>query len=204
MARFMAATEHALELWRGNRFPVGTNASTASTSTAQVPSAARVGQPVRGLRSHVPHDEDRGRIAIGLGAMLGPYAPVTEGQPGLRQETRPARSSCWVSNRTGSKRCLKPQELPSSRLRRHQAHTARAKSYCEGALALTFLYCARLWWTGDCTPAASVCESKAGLPVGDLTPIAKSWPGEWYGKTNSLAIQSVGTERTVGGPLTGS
>ena len=63
------------------------------------------------------------------------------------------------------------------------------KSYVEGSLALG-LYCSKLvdlQQTGD-----DAEQTRAGLLLDVLTPIAKSWPSQWCLEANSLAIQVLG------------
>jgi alkylation response protein AidB-like acyl-CoA dehydrogenase len=61
------------------------------------------------------------------------------------------------------------------------------KSYVEGGLALT-LFCARL--IDEQRSAVGEPErAEAGVLLGLLTPIAKSWPSQWCLKANDLAIQ---------------
>ncbi len=61
------------------------------------------------------------------------------------------------------------------------------KVYAEGALALV-LYCARLV-DEEMTADDSAARDEAGLLLGLLTPVAKSWPAEFGLAANDLAIQ---------------
>ncbi len=61
------------------------------------------------------------------------------------------------------------------------------KSYVEGGLALT-LFCARLI-DEQRSAGAEAERAEAGVLLGLLTPIAKSWPSQWCLKANDLAIQ---------------
>ncbi|MFP8833871.1 acyl-CoA dehydrogenase [Hydrogenophaga sp. XSHU_21] len=137
-----------------------------------------VGQPGEGLRCMF-HMMNEARIGVGMAAtmlgMAGYHASLDyaknrpQGRPMGPAGKDPAQPPVRIIEHADVKRMLLAQ-----------------KSYCEGALALE-LYCARL--VDEQHTGAPEAADDARLLLEVLTPIAKSWPGEWCLEANSLAIQ---------------
>ncbi len=137
----------------------------------------RVGEPGDGLRLMF-HMMNEARIGVGLGAGALAYRAYLlsvdyarerlQGRPvGSRD---PAAPPSPIIDHTDVRLMLLAQ-----------------KAYAEGSLALS-LYCARL--VDDQASAATEGERiRAGVILGLLTPVAKTWPSEWGLAACDLAIQ---------------
>jgi hypothetical protein len=136
-----------------------------------------VGEEGRGL-TYMFHMMNEARVSVGAGAVaLGytgylhalDYARVrTQGR--ALQDKDPSAPPVALTAHPDVRRMLLAQ-----------------KSYVEGGLAL-ILFCARLVDESRTAPDPEVAK-EAGLLLGLLTPIAKSWPSQWCLAANDLAIQ---------------
>jgi len=143
----------------------------------------RVGQPGEGLRCMF-HMMNEARIGVGLGAVMLGYAGYECSLDYARQrpQGRPIQPA------GNGKDATQPQ-VPLIQHTDIKRMLLAQKSYVEGGLALA-LYCARL--VDGLHTADEAAAREAGLLLEMLTPIAKSWPGEWCLEANSLAIQVLG------------
>ena len=136
-----------------------------------------IGEPHRGL-SYMFHMMNEARLGVGLGAVALGYTGYLkslqyakdrpQGRPPAAKD--PASPQVPIIEHADVRRMLLAQ-----------------KSYVEGAMAL-LLYCARLVDV-ESSPTSPEEAETAGLLLGMLTPIAKSWPSQWCLEANNLAIQ---------------
>lgn len=139
-----------------------------------------VGPPHQGL-SQMFHMMNEARIGVSVGAiMLGTAGYLhsleyaKERKQGRHPEQKdPASPPVALIEHADVRRMLLQQ-----------------KSYTEGALALAF-YCAQLIDIRD-NDADEEKVREARLLLDLITPILKSWSGEWCCKANDLAIQILG------------
>ena len=136
-----------------------------------------IGEPHRGL-SYMFHMMNEARLGVGLGAVALGYTgylksvQYAQDRPQGRPPTAkdPASPQVPIIEHADVRRMLLAQ-----------------KSYVEGAMAL-LLYCAQLVDV-ESSPVSPEEGESAGLLLGLLTPIAKSWPSQWCLEANNLAIQ---------------
>lgn len=139
-----------------------------------------IGQPNQGLAAMF-HMMNEARIGVGAGAAALGWAGYRESLAYAKErrqgrpldERDPASPPVPIIDHPDVRRMLLAQ-----------------KAYVEAAVGLC-LYAARLVDERDAHPDATA-RADAGLLLDVLTPVAKSWPSQWGGEANSLAMQVLG------------
>jgi alkylation response protein AidB-like acyl-CoA dehydrogenase len=136
-----------------------------------------VGEPHNGL-AYMFHMMNEARVGVGLGAACTAYT-------GYLKSLRYARGR--PQGRSPSAKDPAAPQVPITEHADVRRMLLAQKSYVEGALALC-LYSARLVDDERTLPDEDA-RARAHLLLDVLTPITKSWPGQWCLEASSLAIQ---------------